>query len=238
MADDAGLGTVGSILAILNAQNQQSQRQNTQVQSAVFSDFEKDMNMTFDNERIDTVVARMNNYYNQNFDNMSPTMIQTYEHLLEKSKFQKEDNSKFNTLYTQIDGQKQNMINLLNSYNESDESLKPNIAKKMEANIVEFVKSKNSIFRKFGSRLTRPEYAPELTQLSSLDDIFRFGIQAATDDNYFSPEEYNVFSNAVLEGDMSFVNDYVGKETKYKQGVASTFLDRGLKKIENINALA
>ena len=130
------------------------------------------------------------------------------------------------------------MMNLLNSYNEVDESLKPSIAKKMESNIVEFVKSKNSIFRKFGSRLTRPEYAPELTQLSSLDDIFRFGIKAATDDNYFSPEEYNVFSYAVLEGDISFVDDYVTKETKYKQGVASTFLNRGLEKIENINTLA
>ena len=238
MANDAGIGAVSSILQLLNAQNQQTQAQDTRLQSAVFSDFEKDIDMTFDNSRIDTVVSRMENYYNQNFNNMSPTMIETYEHLLEKSKFQKEDNSKFNVLYSQIDGQTQNMMNLLNSYNEVDESLKLSIAKKMESNIVEFVKSKNSIFRKFGSRLTRPEYAPELTQLSSLDDIFRFGIKAATDDNYFSPEEYNVFSNAVLEGDISFVDDYVTKETKYKQGVASTFLNRGLEKIENINTLA
>tara|TARA_R100000234_G_scaffold109795_2_gene81819 strand:- start:8828 stop:10303 length:1476 start_codon:yes stop_codon:yes gene_type:complete len=238
MANDAGIGAISSILQLLNAQNQQTQAQDTRLQSAVFSDFEKDIDMTFDNSRIDTIVSRMENYYNQNFNNMSPTMIETYEHLLEKSKFQKEDNSKFNVLYSQIDGQTQNMMNLLNSYNEVDESLKSSIAKKMESNIVEFVKSKNSIFRKFGSRLTRPEYAPELTQLSSLDDIFRFGIKAATDDNYFSPEEYNVFSNAVLEGDMSFIDDYVTKETKYKQGVASTFLDRGLKKIENINTLA
>lgn len=238
MANDAGIGAISSILQLVNAQNQQTQAQDTRLQSAVFSDFEKDIDITFDNSRIDTVVSRMENYYNQNFNNMSPTMIETYEHLLEKSKFQKEDNSKFNVLYSQIDGQTQNMMNLLNSYNEADESLKPNIAKKMESNIVEFVKSKNSIFRKFGSRLTKPEYAPELTQLSSLDDIFRFGIKSATDDNYFSPEEYNVFSNAVLEGDMSFVNDYVTKETKYKQGVASTFLNRGLKKIEDINTLA
>jgi len=238
MANDAGIGAISSILQLVNAQNQQTQAQDTRLQSAVFSDFEKDIDITFDNSRIDTVVSRMENYYNQNFNNMSPTMIETYEHLLEKSKFQKEDNSKFNVLYSQIDGQTQNMMNLLNSYNEADESLKPNIAKKMESNIVEFVKSKNSIFRKFGSRLTKPEYAPELTQLSSLDDIFRFGIKSATDDNYFSPEEYNVFSNAVLEGDMSFVDDYVTKETKYKQGVASTFLNRGLKKIEDINTLA
>ena len=46
MANDAGIGALSSILQLLNAQNQQTQAQDTNTQSMIFNDYSKPVSYT------------------------------------------------------------------------------------------------------------------------------------------------------------------------------------------------
>ena len=50
---DAGIGTVSSLLAIFNAKNQATRRADARTQASIFEDYEKEIESTFDNERIE-----------------------------------------------------------------------------------------------------------------------------------------------------------------------------------------
>lgn len=231
-ADD--LSTIISLLNTLSNQAQRKKEIRTSSQKSILSDFSDTIDSTFDNSMIDRELYRMENYVNTNQQGMTSGALEEYAYIKEKAKYAKEDNSLYNTLYAEVDTYSQKAIDLQNAYNDADETNKLQISKDLESNMTDYIKAKNGIFRKFGNRLTLPNYAQDTVKLEAIDDIFLFGVNSLKDDNYFDDEERNVFSNSIVQGNIKLVDDYIGKETNVRNTAAKFNLEQGVAEIKQM----
>ena len=226
---------LNQLLQMMNQMGQMQERKQKPIRTRL-QDFSENISSTFDNNSINSEIKRLNNYYNNNRNNMSSESIDEYNYILSKANDVIKDNTLYNSQMQEIDVYNDDVISKLNAYNNSSEEEKNQISKDIENTMIKYISSKNSIFKKFGNRLALPQYAQDTRKLEAIDDIYLFGINSLKDDGKYTEDERNTFSNAIIQGKVDVIDDYVKKESKAKNTAASFNLELGVRELESKNS--
>lgn len=231
------LAGLSQLLELTN-QMQRNQERKQKSQLMVFEDYSNELTQSFDNERIDTIVSRMDNYIGNNRDKMSETTYEQFMYLKEKSSHQKKDNDTYRFSMFEIDKQKEEVVGLLNEYNSASGERKEVIKQALDTNTRKFIQSKEDVQRKFGIRLSLPFFESDNSKLSSYDEIYQFGINSLKDDGYFSLEESNAFNTSLIQGNSGVIKEYENKEIRYKNSILQVISDEALGNIYELNDIS
>ena len=210
-----------------------SERQS--IQGDVFDDFTTKINSTFDNDLIRREVGRMESYVSANKEDMSDAMWDKYNYIKDRAFYNMEDNDYFNVYSAKIDSDAQEFNELMNSYNESEQEQKDAIIGELQTRVLDFVNNKNIMKRKFGTRLSKPEFHTEALKIAQYDELFQFGVASLTDDNYLSLDEQEAFFNSITQGDATPMQTYMTKEANHRSNMASINYQSGIQMVDSIN---
>jgi len=205
------------------------------VQKDIFDTYLTKINSTFDNELIQREIDRMESHVSQNQSDMSDAMWDKYNYIKDKSKYNMEDNNYFDVYSRQIDSQANEFNEIMNTYNDSSQEEKDAIVGDLQTRVLDFVSNKNIMKRKFGTRLSKPEYHTEALKLSEYDELFQYGVASLTDDQYLSKDEGAVFYKSIVAGDATHMRDYMIKETNHKVDSAKLNYQDGMTMIDQVN---
>ena len=199
------------------------------------NDFSTNISSTFDNDMIDIEIGRLDNFVANNQGSMSDSLYDEVNYIKEQAKFAKQDNAMYESMNSELDTYTNFAIENQNKYNEATPEGKLQIAKDLESNMTKFIKAKGNIIKKFGNRLVLPQYSQDALKLQSLDDIYLFGINSLKDGNYFDDTESSLFSNAIVQGDMTSIDSYVQQESKIRTDAATINYKAGLAELQTMN---
>ena len=229
-ADDA----LAQLMQLAQFSQQRQEKKDAPFKSKL-SDFSENISSTFDNNMIDIEIRRLDNFVANNQDSMSDSLYDEVNYIKEQAKYAKQDNSMYESMNSELDTYTNFAIENQNRYNEASPEEKLQIAKDLEGNMTKFIKAKGNMIKKFGDRLIKPHYSQDLLKLQSLDDIYLFGINSLKDGNYFDDNEKNLFSNAIVQGDMKGIDRYITQESKIRTDAATINYKAGLTELQTMN---
>ena len=225
------INLTGGIGGVSSSTRQQQQA----VQGDIFDNFLTKINNTFDNELIQRELGRIESYVTQNEGDMSDAMWDKYSYIKETATYNMEDNNYFNVYSEKIDSSAKEFWTLMDSYNEAVVEDKSDIIKNLQGRIIDFVNDKNIMKRKYGTRLSRPEYHTERLKLAQYDDVFQFGVASLIDDGELSRDEGTAFFNSIVAGEATPMQNYIIKETNHRNAMAQVSYNEGMDIIDGVN---
>ena len=220
----ADLDSLISTLNTLSNQARQSENQRYRRDASVYDDYNADIEGTYSNAELGVIEQRVDNYISQYGSNFNDLSMENFTLLKDKIKFQKEDNSRYESLLDKNDNEVKNYSNIMNEfravqdmpdgefeYNDKvlskDQHLQE-IKTKMLESIDSYSAGSEMLQNSFSKRLNDPSQIKELYKLQSSGEVISYGLYDAAKDNYIDTYEFDAYSAAIRDNKYEHIKNY------------------------------
>tara|TARA_R100000781_G_scaffold99021_1_gene62623 strand:+ start:12370 stop:13983 length:1614 start_codon:yes stop_codon:yes gene_type:complete len=236
------IDSVLQTLEYFSNKNREEKQSRAGAYATAYNEFYKDIHGTTDLELIDTEIGRMQSYYSQNKEKMTPEMIENFNLLSQQAQYHKEDMGAYRTGLSAMDMKGQNYLSLVEEYNDAPDSspeegirTKDMIAQELNASVVDYINWSDTFNSKYGDKLQTAQFAHDSSKINDFDDIMRTGVGMIAD-NHFSKEEKMMLINGINQKSMDPLNEYVNIKSRVKLQDANDARERGRMAINAINS--
>jgi hypothetical protein len=226
---------------------QESDEGETPVATDAMSSYSSYIFNSFKDDELNTHVNALDNWYNQNLDNLTSDDIERYDLIKrragEHQKRYRGFDINYNIMHDNMEEMKVLLAggqdedgNIIKGYNELDEQGKALMAGIIKEKELQYIQNVENLRKEYGDLLTHPsgKFTTEFTAINSWDDIYQLGLVSIEDDVLDKDELYTL-SRSIEYGNLEEYNKYMGIKDQTKSDSRRLILQDAKPLIDEVN---